>query len=86
MSVEKIREEALKRIPQDPKERQADLRNPEILATYVKLRDPTDPLNWMIMGYKGTNKDELSIIAKGEGNPLSSCYVFPCKDLSSGFL
>jgi len=67
MSVEKIREEALKRIPQDPKERQADLRNPEILATYVKLRDPTDPLNWMIMGYKGTNKDELSIIAKGEG-------------------
>lgn len=38
----------------------------QVLDTYVRMRTDTDPIAWMILGYKGT-KTKLHVIGTGEG-------------------
>lgn len=65
----KLVEEAKERINQNPGAKEVDLRNPEVLTAYLRMRDDTDPLNWIILGYRGSNT-ALSVIGSGEGDFL----------------
>jgi len=67
-SLELMRAEALSRIVSNPKAKEADLTDPEILSSYVRMRDDQDPLSWMILGYNNAvSPDKLVVIESGEG-------------------
>jgi len=68
LSTAKIRDEAAKRINNEPRSGQVDLRDPAVLSTYVRMRDNNDPLNWIIFGYDIKNKDKLLVAETGEGD------------------
>lgn len=38
-----------------------------MLETYVRMRNDSDPIAWMILGYKGS-KTKLQVIATGDGD------------------
>jgi hypothetical protein len=66
--VESMRADAQARINLTPKAKDADLTDPEILSTYVKMRDDQDPLSWMILGYNNAvSPDKLVVLESGEG-------------------
>jgi len=64
-SAAAMRQDAEKRIKKTLGPKDVDLTDPEVLDSYVRIRDPTDPLLWMILTYAGTNT--LKVTAKGEG-------------------
>jgi hypothetical protein len=43
-----------------------DFSAPEILETYLKMRDDEDPTSYMVLGYRGS-KNKLELYASGEG-------------------
>lgn len=43
-----------------------DMTAPEILDTYVKIRDDEDTMSFMVLGYRGS-KNKLELYASGEG-------------------
>jgi hypothetical protein len=68
-SLENMRSEAGSRISQNPKAKEADLTDPEILTTYVRMRDDQDPLSWMILGYNNSvSPDKLVVLQSGNGD------------------
>jgi len=68
-SVELMRSEAGSRINQNPKLKEADLTDPEILTTYIRMRDDQDPLSWMILGYNNSvSPDKLIVLQSGNGD------------------
>jgi len=68
-SVEQMRSEAGSRISQNPKAKEADLNDPEILTNYVRMRDDQDPLSWMILGYNNSvSPDKLIVLQTGNGD------------------
>jgi hypothetical protein len=67
--VELMRNEAQARINQNPKAKEADITDPEILSTYIRMRDDQDPLSWMILGYDNSvSPDKLVVIESGDGD------------------
>jgi len=68
-SKEITRAEGQSRINANPKQREADLNDPEILNLYVRMRDDQDPLAWIILGYDNSiSQDKLFIISSGNGD------------------
>jgi len=65
-SVEQMRSEAVSRINQTPKPREADLTDSEIVSTYIRIRDDQDALSWMILGYDSSvSLDKLIVLSSG---------------------
>jgi len=68
-SLELKRSEALSRINTNPKPREADLTDAEVLNMYVRMRDDQDPLTYMILGYDNSvSQDKLFVTASGTGD------------------
>eukprot|EP01126_Amoeba_proteus_P023605 TRINITY_DN236_c0_g1_i14.p1 TRINITY_DN236_c0_g1~~TRINITY_DN236_c0_g1_i14.p1 ORF type:complete len:445 (-),score=122.94 TRINITY_DN236_c0_g1_i14:468-1613(-) len=84
-ALEKEMKEAMMRISKQPSRQQADLTDPVIISTYIRVRNHRDELNWMMIGYADNLKtNKLSVIGCGSGGwnellvaiPEDAVYIY----------
>lgn len=67
-ALEKELKEAQLRITRNPVGRQTDLTDPGVIATYMRIRNDRDDLNWMMLGYPSdSTPNKITVLGCGTG-------------------
>jgi len=64
--LENERKDAILRIGKPATKQSADLTDPSVVESYIRVRNDQDPLVWFILGYAPNSQNKLIVIASGD--------------------
>jgi len=67
-NLEAERKDALFRIGKPMNKQAADLTDPAVLESYLRVRNDRDPLAWFILGYTASSQNGLKVLKSGNGS------------------